>query len=79
MFDHHSVAGIPLCTASLELSMCPVIDGSDWWQMLFIRLNNLSTEAVLEGISNYDRVSNRCKTVRWLPDKSTRNSNDSID
>jgi len=48
-------------------------------QRLFIRLNNLSTEAVLEGISNYDKVSNRRQTVRWLPDKRTANSNDSID
>ena len=30
-------------------------------------------------ISNYDKVTNRRKTVRWLPGKRTGNSNNSID
>ena len=30
-------------------------------------------------ISNYDKVTNRRKTVRWLPDKITGSRNDSID
>ncbi|KAH3777577.1 hypothetical protein DPMN_179025 [Dreissena polymorpha] len=58
MFDHHSVAGIiRAVNVSCDRRFGLVV------QRLFIRLNNLSTEAVLEGISNYDKVSNRSQTA----------------
>ncbi|KAH3806491.1 hypothetical protein DPMN_134811 [Dreissena polymorpha] len=70
MFDHHSVAGIiRAVNVSCDRRFRLVV------QRLFIRLNNLSTEAVLEGISNYDKVSNRSAQDRRKVNRIAGDSN----